>query len=625
MLAMLRILKWLLIVAIIAVGGLTVAYFAAKALWADTDPPPELATGRRDVAEVRTSTTMAVAANPHAARAGHEILAAGGSAIDAAIAMQAVLTLVEPQSSGIGGGAFLLYLNAADRKMIAYDGRETAPAGATPQLFLHDDGTPYNFAEAVVGGRSVGVPGVLRMLEVAHKSHGRLPWARLFEAAIQLSEDGFEVSRRLHTLLRYDPLFRTMPSARAHFYQDDGRALPIGYVLKNPKLAQVLKTIAAEGADAFYEGPIAQKMINAVKRSKQPSLTVAAANYTMLMSMGAPYGIGSLASVENPGTLDLDDLKAYRPKLRDPVCIDYRRWQVCGFGPPTSGGITTLQIIKMLEPFELHKLSPTSAAYAHLFAEAAKRAFADRARYIGDPDFVDVPVAGLLDPEYLKRRSATIDPKKASPRAAPGEPAGVKTAFASSEDRSLPSTSHLVVVDGQKNVVSMTTSVENVFGSRILVEGFVLNNQLTDFSFVPTKDGRPVANAVAPGKRPRSSMAPLIVRDRQTGEPVLAVGSPGGSRIIIYTARAALGVLDGGLTPQQAVELPHIINRNGATELENGGWADGALEQVKSALEAMGHEVKVAEQNSGLHAVQVTASGLLGGADPRREGLAVGD
>ena len=622
---MVRALKWLLVVAVILVGGLAVAYFAATTIWADTDPPPELATGRRDVAEVKTSTTMAVAANPHAARAGQQMLTEGGSAVDAAIAMQAVLTLVEPQSSGIGGGAFLLYFDARSQSLVAYDGRETAPAGATSDLFVHDDGTPYNFAEAVVGGRSVGVPGVLRMLEVAHAKYGRLPWARLFAPAIRLCEDGFEVSRRLHTLLRYDPLFRTMPAARAHFYQEDGRALPIGHVLKNPKLARVLKSVAERGADALYEGPLAQAMVDAVRSARRPSMTVAAANYTMLMSMGAPYGIGATASVANPGTLDLDDLKGYRPKLREPVCIDYRQWQVCGFGPPTSGGVTTLQIIKMLEPFELHKLSPTSAAYAHLFAEAAKRAFADRARYIGDPDFVDVPVAGLLDAEYLKRRAASIDPNKASPRARPGEPAGVKTAFADGVDRSLPSTSHLVVVDGERSVVSMTTSVENVFGSRLVVEGFVLNNQLTDFSFVPTKKGRPVANAVAPGKRPRSSMAPLIVRDRSTGAPVLAVGSPGGSRIIVYTARAALGVLDGGLTPQQAVELPHVVNRNGATELENEGWGAEALAEVKAALEAMGHEVKVAPQNSGLHAVAVTPAGLLGGADPRREGLAVGD
>ena len=621
---MIRVLKWLFVVLGLVVTVVVVAYFLAKAIWADTDPPPEFATGRRTVDEVRTSTTMAVAANPYAARAGHEILKAGGTAVDAAIAMQAVLTLVEPQSSGIGGGAFMLLFDAQDRSLTAYDGRETAPAGVTADLFVHEDGTPFNFVEAVVGGRSVGVPGVMRMLEVAHKKHGRLPWPKLFAPAIQLCEDGFEVSARLHSLLRLDPLFRTQPAARAYLYQADGRALPVGTVLKNPKLARVLRAMAKEGADVLHQGPIAEAIVKAVRTARRPSVTVAAINFAMIQNMGAPYGSGWQASVDNAGYLTLEDLGGYQPKLREPVCVDYHQWRVCGFGPPTSGGITTLQIIKMLERFELAKLSPRSAAYAHLLAEASKLAFADRARYIGDPDFVDVPVAGLLDPEYLRRRSAMIKPDRASRPAEAGQPAGVKTAFADDVDRSRPSTSHLVVVDGERNVVSMTTSVENVFGSRMMVEGFVLNNQLTDFSFVPTRNGRPVANAVAPGKRPRSSMSPLIIMERDTGRPVFAIGSPGGSRIIVYTARAALGML-GGLTPQQAVELPHVVNRNGATELEDDGWAAGELDRVRTELEAMGHTVKVSPQNSGLHAVGIASDGLRGGADPRREGLAAGD
>ena len=621
-----RTLKWLIsVVVILGLIGVA-AYFGAKAIWADTDPPPEFAAGRRTVGAVRTSTTMAVAANPHAAKAAHEMLQAGGSAIDAAIAAQAVLTLVEPQSSGIAGGAFLLFHDASANELLAYDGRETAPAGATPDLFMHADGTPFNFMEAVVGGRSVGVPGVLRMLELAHREHGRLPWARLFEPAIRLSEGGFEVSSRLHAMLRFDPLFRTQPEARAYLYQPDGRALAVGTVVKNPALGRTLQAIAEGGADVLYEGRIAEAIVERVQQAQRPSLIAAGLNFWMINNMGAPYGTGWLASVDNPGSLTLADLKAYQPKKRAPVCVEYRAWKVCGFGPPTSGGITSLQIIKMLERFDIKNMPPKSVEFAHVFVEACKLAYADRARYIGDPDFVDVPTAGLLDPKYLAERAQAIDPKAASTeRAQPGQPAGLETAFADNVDRSLPSTSHLVVVDDERNVVSMTTSVENVFGSRMMVEGFVLNNQLTDFSFRPEVGGRPVANAVAAHKRPRSSMNPLIAFDRESGAPVAATGSPGGSRIIVYSIQSMIGMLDHGLTPQAAVDLPHIVNRNGRTELENGGWEPGELDAVKRGLEGLGHEVVVNVQNSGIHALRISADGLLGGADPRREGLAVGD
>lgn len=623
---MLRALKWLSVAAVVLAVISVAVIYSAQAIWSDSDPQPETATGWRTVAPIRTSTTMVVAAHPLAARAGHEALKAGGGAIDAAIAAQAVLTLVEPQSSGIAGGAFMLYWDAQNRSLVAYDGRETAPAAVTEKLFVHPDGKPYGFAEAVVGGRSVGVPGVMRMLERAHQQHGRRPWATLFESAIRLCESGFEVSPRLHQLLRIDPLLRTQPAARAYFYQSDGRALPIGHRLKNPALAKVFRALADQGADALYQGPVAQAMVDAVRQARRPSATVVSMNRRMIRDWGAPYGTGWLASVDNPGLLTLEDLENYRPKERAPVCIDYRQWRLCGFGPPTSGGITTLQVIKMLERFDLSAHPPRSAEFAHLFAEAAKLAFADRGRYIADPDFVDVPTAGLLDPKYLARRSKQIRPGHTMKRAKPGRPAGAKTAWANGADGALPSTSHLVVVDADRNVVSMTTSVENVFGSRLLVEGFILNNQLTDFSFRPGPKKAPVANAVAPHKRPRSSMSPLIVFDRQTEDPVLALGSPGGSFIILYVAQVALAILDGGLSPQEAVELPHVVNRNrGRTVLEDEGWAPGERERVKAQLEAWGHQVSVSFLNSGLHIVQLSAEGLISGADPRREGQAFGD
>lgn len=594
-----------------------------KVMWTFGDAPPESATGRRDIELVRTSTTMVVTANPHATRAGVEILEAGGNAIDAAIAVQAMLTLVEPQSSGIGGGAFLLYWDAKERKLEAYDGRETAPAGVSPELFLHDDGTKYNFVEAVVGGRSVGVPGVLRALEKAHLNHGKTAWKETFGPAIDLAEKGFEMSPRLHKLARRDPLLRTMPGARSYFYQEDGRAKPIGTLMKNPKLAEVLKKIAEGGADVFYRGPLAKEIAAAVKKAMRPSTFVAGINFSMLEA-GAPYGAGLMANEPNPGFLTEEDLSSYEAKVREPVCRPYRTWRVCGFPPPTSGGITVLQILGLVERFELGKLKPTSAEAIHLIAEAERLAYADRNKYIGDADFVDVPVEGLLSSEYLEKRSKLIARDKARRSAKAGKPPGVKTAFVEAESPELPCTSHFVIVDKEGNVVSMTTSVENVFGSRIFVRGFLLNNQLTDFSFKPRHGDRVVANSVEAKKRPRSSMSPMIVFDEKSGDPVLALGSPGGSRIISYVARATLGVLEWGLDPQKAVALPHVVNRNSVTEIERTGWPDGQLEEVRAKLKALGHEVVVGEQNSGLSAVVITEHGLLGGADPRREGVAEG-
>lgn len=536
----------------------------------------------------RAQRHMIAAANPLAAESGRAILRAGGSAVDAAIAAQLVLNLVEPQSSGIGGGGFLLHFDAASGAVAAYDGRETAPAKATAALFLREDGEPMGFWEAVVGGRSVGVPGLLRMLERAHRRHGRLPWARLFAPAIELAETGFPVSPRLHGLIADDKHLKTFAASAAYFHDEQGAPRAVGYRLKNPALAATLRRIADGGAEAFYTGPIAEAIVAAVRDA-----------------------------TTNPGHMTLADLAGYRAKRRDPVCAPYRAWRVCAMPPPTSGGVAVLQILGILAEFDLGAPAPNSLEAVHLIAEASRLAFADRNRFLADPDFVEVPIARLLAPDYLRRRARAISPSASLGKAAPGLPAQNGAMPAQHEP---PSTTHLVVVDGAGNAVSMTSSIESAFGSRLMAAGFLLNNQLTDFSFRPVVEGREVANRVAPGKRPRSSMAPSLVlgADRRL---VLAVGSPGGSRIIGYVVKALIGVLDWQLNIQQAIDLPNAVNRNGATDLEAGT----ALVELAPRLERLGHEVRIRDLTSGLHGIAVDGDGLAGGADPRREGIALGD
>lgn len=531
---------------------------------------------------------MVAAAHPLAAEAGMNVLRDGGSAVDAAIAVQAVLTLVEPQSSGIGGGAFMLHYGAADGRIDAYDGRETAPASADSSLFLNEEGAPMGFFEAVVGGRSVGAPGVLRMLELAHGDHGRLPWGELFDDAIRLSRDGFEVTPRLHYLLDRDRFLKASATAAPHFYDAKGEAWPVGHVLKNPALAETLTRVAEGGADAFYDGPLARDVVAAVQ-----------------------------GHAGNPGLLTEADLAGYEAKRREPVCIEYRGDRVCGMPPPTSGGVTVAQILGMLSRFDLANAGP-APVLVHLVAEAEKRAYADRARFLADSDFVDVPVAELLNLDYLARGADGIDMTAATGKAEPGLPR--RGDRRDGRDLKQPSTTHFAIVDAEGNVVSMTSSVENAFGSRIFVRGFLLNNQLTDFSFAPADDdGAVVANRVEPGKRPRSSMSPTIVLDGDGGFR-LAIGSPGGSRIIGYVARTLVGVLDLGLTVQQAIDLPNFVNRNGATDLEDVA----EVEEMKRALEAMGHTVEVRGLNSGLHGIERVGGVWRGGADPRREGVVLG-
>jgi gamma-glutamyltranspeptidase/glutathione hydrolase len=533
---------------------------------------------------------MVAAANPHAARAGLEVLRAGGSALDAAIAVQMVLNLVEPQSSGIGGGAFLLHWDATAKKISSYDGREVAPAAAQPGRFLRPDGTPMSLPEAIGSGRSIGVPGVLRLLELAHAKHGRLPWRRLFEPAIRLAERGFAVSPRLHRLIAADPLLGRFAAARAYFYLPDGRALPVGHRLKNPALAAVLRRVAAEGADAFYVGDIARDVVAAAAAHPQP------------------------------GDLTEQDLAAYRAVERDPVCGSYRAHRVCGVPPPSSGGVAVLAILGLLERFPLATMRPGSSGAVHLFAEAGRLAYADRDHHIGDPGFVDVPTAGLIDSGYLRERALLVRPEKSMVRALPGTPPGTRVTLGEDATVEAGGTSHLSIIDAGGNAVAMTSSIESAFGSRILVRGFLLNNQLTDFSFVPEEGGRPLANRVGPGKRPRSAMAPTLVFNAD-GTLWMSLGSPGGSAIINYVAKTLVGVIDWKLGLQRAIAAPNMGSRNRETEIERGS----ALEALTAALRAMGHPVAVVDMLSGLQGIMRTPRGLAGGADPRREGVALGE
>ena len=556
---------------------------------------PEAASGWIDKPGWQGRDFMVAAANPLAVDAGYQIIKAGGSAVDAAIAVQLVLTLVEPQSSGIGGGSLMLVWDG--KQVAAVDGRETAPAAATDQLFMKE-GKPMAFYEGVVGGRSVGAPGTVRALALAHERYGKLPWATLFEPAITLAEQGFVISPRLATLLAKDPYLAGDPDARAYFYQADGTPKMAGTRLTNPALARVLRTLASDGPDAFYRGPLAEAMV--AKVHTHPT---------------------------NPGVLSAADLSSYRAKLRDGLCFDYRQSEICGFPTPSSGTIALGQIFGMLESRDMAALKPVqgeqgqlaaSSEAIHLYSEAARLAFADRNQYVAD--VVDVPVTGLLDKGYLAQRGHLIG-NRSMGVAQPGNP---PRALARGRDATpeLPSTSHISIVDKSGMAVAMTSSIEDGFGSRLMVNGYLLNNQLTDFSFTSVDAaGLPVANRVEPGKRPRSSMSPLLVFDKASGELEMSLGSPGGSAIINYVGKALLGTQDWGLDLQQAINLPNFGSRNGPTELEQGRTPDAVVQGLK----ARGHEVLLNEQTSGLQGVQRHAGGWLGAADPKREGVARGE
>ncbi|WP_067863343.1 gamma-glutamyltransferase [Neptuniibacter marinus] len=556
------------------------------------DLAPENSTGLQKNIISSEYNSLVVTANPHATKAGLHILKQGGTAADAAVAIQAMLTLVEPQSSGIGGGAFLLYWDQTTEKLVAFDGRETAPLAANPQLFYRNK-KPMRWVDALVGGRSVGTPGVLKMLELTQSKYGKRPWKTLFNDAINRSKEGFKISPRLHKLIAsgINPGLNRYPEAREYFYLKDGSPLPTGFLRKNPALADSLELIAQQGSSVFYQGTISTKIVSQVQNG-----------------------------TDNPGLLSTADLKQYKAIERAPICLPYQAYKVCGFPPPTSGGVTVLQILKLLEHTNYSALAPDSSTAKHLFTQASRLAFADRGRYLADSDFVDVPVSGLLNENYIQQRAQLINPSKDIGTLAPGRPQGVNTAWQDDQSPELPSTSHFVVVDQWGNAASMTSSIEMAFGSTLMAGGFLLNNQLTDFSFTPEKQGRLIANRVQPGKRPRSSMSPFMIFDSE-GKLYAAVGSPGGSRIISYVAESLLMMLNTELPLQQAINTPHVSNRNGITELE----AETAATQLVEPLSQMGHEIKIRDLNSGLHAFRRTDNGKWeSGVDNRREGLALG-
>jgi gamma-glutamyltranspeptidase/glutathione hydrolase len=605
--------------AVVRRGGLA----CAAALWLvacstpsaspPTPPQPEAGSGWTAKPGWATRTYAVAAANPLATQAGQHILQQGGSAVDAAIAAQMVLALVEPQSSGIGGGAFLLHFDGQHTQ--AFDGRETAPAGATPTLFLKPDGKPLPFKDAAAGGRSVGVPGTVAMLALAHRQHGRLPWAQLFAPAIRLATDGFAISPRMATLLASEQALKKDPVATTYFYGPQGQPWPAGHVLRNPELAAVLQRIAAEGPDALMRGDIAHAIATKVQR--HPT---------------------------NPGTLTEQDLAAYAAVVREPLCVDYRAttqqdYRLCGMPPPSSGMLAIGQILGLLNRTPAATLplenGLPSSDWLHLYTEASRLAFADRAQFVADPAFVQPPAgdwSSLLVPEYLAQRAKLIDTNpgsKAMPAAPAGQPGTMQLSYAPMPEQPEYGTSHISVVDAYGNALAMTTTIEDGWGSRLMVNrgvglpgGFLLNNELTDFSLSPTDaSGRPIANRVEPGKRPRSSMSPTLVFDKATGQLVLSAGSPGGALIIHFTAKTLYGALNWSLNAQQAIDLPNFGSLGGPLLLEEKRFAPATLQDLR----ARGHTVVEAPMASGLQAIQRTSTGYFGGADPRREGVVLGD
>lgn len=544
------------------------------------------------VTETVAKHHMIAAANPHAAQAGLDMMRAGGSAVDAAIASQMVLGLVEPESSGIGGGAFMLVYDPATGKTTSFDGREMAPASASPTMFLDASGQPRDKMDAIPGGLSVGVPGVVKMLWLAHQRYGKLPWAKLFEPAIKLADQGFAVGPKLARTIRTFQHGEDMPALKAFFHHPDGTPLQEGEIYRNPAYAATLRKIAQEGPDGFYKGEVAQAIVDAVHNAPK-----------------------------NQGGMTLADLDRYQPKERAPVCGDYRQYHLCSMGPPSSGGIATLQVLGILQRFKPSELTPGTVSGAHLFAEASRLAYADRAQYLGDPGFVDVPVRGLLDKGYLASRAALIDPSHDMGTAKAGNPPEKHAELAPQVSPVLHGTSHMTIVDDAGRVVAMTTSVEYIFGAEIMAKGFILNNTLTDFSLQPVRDGKPVANAPAAGKLPLSSMSPTIVFGPD-GKFLASVGSPGGPAIIDYVSQTLIGLLDAGMTPKQAIDMPRELNMNGPTLLEKSPGSD----KLAAALTAMGHAVQVPQvEGSGLHGIMKVKDGYIGAADPRRDGIALGD
>ena len=569
--------------------------FPAQAQLATDAVTPETTTAittKNGGKPVTSKNWMVSVSNPHAALAAANVLRDGGSAIDAAIAVQFMLGLVEPQSSGLGGGAFLVYYDAGSGRLTTLDGRETAPLAATPRLFQDANGEPLKFFSAVVGGRSVGTPGTPALLWDMHNRWGKNSWQSLIQPAINLSESGFTVSPRLAALVtKSAPTLMAHPVTAAYFLPG-GTPIAEGSLLRNQAYAQTLSAISTSGnVSPFYQGELAKNIVSTVT-----------------------------GFTDNPGVLSMEDLATYKVKERSPVCAQYRGSNVCGMGPPSSGALTVGQILNLIEPYDLAALGAANPESWRLIGDASRLAFADRGRYMADSDYVPMPTKGLLKPDYIKTRSDLLKGAKALESVAPGKPSWDHARLQADDQAiELPSTSHFSIVDKDGNAVSMTTTIENGFGSRLMVGGFLLNNELTDFSFKSHKDGLPIANRVEPGKRPRSSMSPTIVM--KDGKPQLVIGSPGGSRIIGYVAKTIIAHLDWGMDIQAAIASPHLVNRFGTYDIEAGSNA----EALAPRLEALGYEVKLRDLNSGLHAIVITAEGLEGGADPRREGIVLGE
>ncbi|WP_318461678.1 gamma-glutamyltransferase [Photobacterium leiognathi] len=564
--------------------------FANEASQASDNIEPEPTISQQSQQLVKGKEWMIATANKYASEAGADVLSKGGSAVDAMITAQLVLGLVEPQSSGIGGGGFLVYWDNDNNQMTTFDGRETAPFAATPRLFQDNQGKPLKFYDAVVGGRSVGTPGTIKLLWRSHEQYGKLAWKSLFLPAIKLAKDGFVVSPRLAAMIEKDANnLSRYPATKAYFFDNDGNPIKAGTKLTNPAYANTLLQIADYGPKAFYQGDIARDIVATVQQAEG-----------------------------NPGVLNTMDLASYSVKQREPICAPYRQYKVCGMGPPSSGALTLGQILAMLNHYPLDKLGADNVESWRLIGDASRLAFADRDRYMADSDYVPMPTRGLLDPTYLAQRAALLQGKQALTKVEPGSPPWNHAQKQTSDEAlELPSTTHLSIIDEEGNVVSLTSTIENSFGSRLMVRGFLLNNELTDFSFRSQIDGVPVANRIEPGKRPRSSMTPTIVM--KDNQPVLTIGSPGGSQIIGYVAKTLIAYLDWGMDLQQAINLPNMNNRFGTFELEQ----DTAATAWAPKLEKLGYKTQIKDLNSGIQAISITPDLLTGAADPRREGKVI--
>ena len=530
---------------------------------------------------------MVVSANPYISEAGNMILAQGGNAVDAAIATALMVSLVEPQSGGIGGGGFILYLNPKENILTSIDARETSSNTTKENQYLDSNDKPLNYGQAVFLGTSVGVPSLLKGLALLHQKYGTLEWKKLFLPTIRLAKEGFIISPRLHTLIVKDPFLLKNTNASKYFFDKDLNPFPIGYLLKNPELAKVLEEVSIHGVEKFYEGEIAKDITRAV--NQHPT----------------------------PGGLNGDDLKQYQAVERKVVCGPYRSWKICGMAPPSSGGITLISMLGILQNFPLSQIDEID--YLHYLSEAGRLAYADRDMYIADPDFINIPIDSLINPQYTKERSHLISIKKSMAKAKPGDFNQLPVQLGSDSNSELPATSHISIVDKNGQAVSMTISVASAFGSRIMTNGFFLNNEMTDFSFMAKENQQLIANRIEPTKRPRSSMSPTFVFDEQQ-QLVMALGSAGGPSIINYVAKTITGVLDRNLNIQEAIDYPNIGSRNQETELEK----ESMVEKYAQELQERGHPILIREMNSGTQGIFINRDGLWGGVDGRREGVAVG-